>query len=130
MKHLEYFVDKICTIFTVPTNRDFKNENPVTFPQPVFHYFVGKVLKLDDKGILVQQWNGNKKLKSYFFFNHIVGICEEEVLDPKRPEDAKIIDEYKKVNENAIVEAKKQDKNVELDINSLINLSEKIGNQV
>ena len=101
MKNMAYFVDKICTIFTVPTNRDFKNENPATYPQPVFHYFVGKILNVDDEGIMVQQLlNGNKKLKSYFLFAHIIGICEEEVLDPKKPEDAKVIEDYKKINEN------------------------------
>lgn len=131
MKNMAYFVDKICTIFTVPTNRDFKNENPATYPQPVFHYFVGKILNVDDEGIMVQQLlNGNKKLKSYFLFAHIIGICEEEVLDPNKPEDAKVIEDYKKINESIMTETRKQDEKVELDINSLINLSEKISSQV
>lgn len=134
---LKYFLDKICTIFTIPTNRDFKTENPKTFPQPIFHYFVGKILEIDEKGVFIQQWNSNKKLKSYFFIDHIVGICEEEVLDPSSPEDAKLIEEYKKINEKAVTQAEKkhdelknqQDKlkkNPELDISSLINLSDKI----
>ena len=102
IRQLEYFLEKVCTIFTIPTNRDFKSENPTTFPQPVFHYFVGKVLEIDEKGVTLQQWNNNKKLRSYFFMQHVVGISEEEVLDPNRPEDAKVIEDFKKINENAI----------------------------
>jgi hypothetical protein len=136
-KHLDYFLNKICTIFTVPGNRDFKEENPSTYPQPLFHYFVGKILEIDEKGILIQQWNNSKKLKSYFFINHIISICEEEVLDPSSPEDAVIIEDYKKNNEKAIQmaeknheELKEQQKiikeNPNLDIESLMNISKKI----
>lgn len=141
IKQLEYFLEKVCTIFTIPTNRDFKSENPTTFPQPVFHYFVGKVLEIDEKGITLQQWNNNKKLRSYFFMQHVVGISEEEVLDPNRPEDAKVIEDFKKINENAISktekkydELKKQreiiNENPEIDIESLSKLSDKIKQQV
>lgn len=140
-KILDNFLDKICTIFTVTTNRDFKAENPTTYPQPIFHYFVGKVIEIDEKGILLQQWNNNKKLKSYFFIDHIVSICEEEILDPNRPEDAKLIEDYKKINEKAIEGAEKQHEklktqqkiikeNPNLDITSLMNISEKINKDV
>ena len=96
---LEYFLGKICTIFTTPTNRDFKSENPQTFPQPIFHYFVGKVVSISQKGILIEQWNNDKKLKTFFFANHIISISEEEILDPSNPKDLKLIEEYKQVNE-------------------------------
>ena len=136
-KQLELFLNKICTVFTIATNRDFKAENPSTYPQPIFHYFVGKVLEVDEKGLLLQQWNSNKKLKSYFFINHIIAICEEEILDPANPDDAKIIEEYKKINEKAVEGAEKKHKelkeqqkiireNPDLDIQSLMNLSKKI----
>jgi hypothetical protein len=135
-KQLEYFLGKVCTIFTIPINRDFKAENPTTYPQPVFHYFVGKVIEIDDKGVFLQQWNNNKKLRSYFFIEHIVGISEEEVLDPTRPDDAKVIQDFKKINEKAIdqtekkyEELKKQREtinNSEIDIDMLSKLSDKI----
>lgn len=136
-KNFEHFINKICTVFTIPVNRNFKEENPTTYPQPIFHYFVGKVLEIDEKGLLLQQWNNSKKLKSYFFIDHIVGICEEEILDPKRPEDAKVIEDYKKMNENAIQNAEKHHEelkeqqklikeNPNLDIESLMNMSKKI----
>lgn len=135
-KQLEYFLGKVCTIFTIPINRDFKAENPTTYPQPVFHYFVGKVIEIDEKGVFLQQWNNNKKLRSYFFIEHIVGISEEEVLDPTRPDDAKVIQDFKKINEKAIdqtekkyEELKKQREtinNAEIDIDMLSKLSDKI----
>jgi hypothetical protein len=136
IKQLEYFLGKVCTIFTIPINRDFKAENPTTYPQPVFHYFVGKVIEIDEKGVFLQQWNNNKKLRSYFFIEHIVGISEEEVLDPTRPDDAKVIQDFKKINEKAIdqtekkyEELKKQREtinNAEIDIDMLSKLSDKI----
>lgn len=132
---LEYFVGKICTVFTVPTNRDFKSENPQTFPQPVFHYFVGKVIEITQKGITIEQWNNDKKLRTFFFLNHIISISEEEILDPNNPKDLKIIEEYKNTNE---LSAKKANENLEslkkqreeirknpyIDIQNLSNLSD------
>lgn len=97
-KNLEYFLGRICTVFTVPTNRDFKSENPQTFPQPVFHYFVGRVLEINESGIFIEQWNNHKKLKTFFFIDHIVSISEEEILNPEDPKDREVIEEYKKAN--------------------------------
>ena len=102
---IEYFLDKVCTVFTVPTNRDFKSENPQTFPQPIFHYFVGKVIEVSPKGICLEQWNSEKKLRTFFFTSHIVSISEEEVLDPSNPNDLQTIEEYKKTNESSMKRA-------------------------
>lgn len=102
---LDYFLGRICTIFTVPTNRDFKSENPQTFPQPVFHYFVGRVVEVNQRGICIEQWNNAKKLRTFFFLDHVVSISEEEILDPSNPKDREIIEEYKKVNEDTVKKA-------------------------
>lgn len=102
---LDYFLGKVCTVFTVPTNRDFKSENPQTFPQPVFHYFVGKIIEINNKGIYLEQWNSDKKLRSFFFIDHVVSISEEEILDPSNPKDLQIIEEYKKTNESSFKKA-------------------------
>ena len=107
---LDYFIGRICTIFTVPTNRDFKSENPQTFPQPVFHYFVGRVIEISQKGIFIEQWNNKKKLRTFFFMDHVVSVSEEEVLDPSRPEDMELIEEYKKANQPIRDEAKAESK--------------------
>jgi len=98
---LEYFVGRVCTVFTVQTNRDFKSENPQTFPQPVFHYFVGKVLEVGQKGIVLEQWNSQKKLRTFFFMDHIVSISEEEILNPSDPKDKEVIDDYRKANDDS-----------------------------
>jgi hypothetical protein len=124
---LDYFVGKICTVFTVPTNRDFKEENPQTFPQPIFHYFVGKVIEINSKGICIEQWNNSKKLRTFFFADKIVSISEEEILDPSDPKDLKLIEEYKQINESTMkdvaeeVAKQKEDveKNPYIDINNL-----------
>lgn len=136
---LEHFVGKVCTVFTVPTNRDFKSENPSTFPQPIFHYFVGKVLEVDSRGILLEQWNNSKKLRTFFFIDHIISISEEEILDPSKEEDLKLIQEFKKVNTQSQQKAnenvetlKKQKEELKktngqfLDINSLSSLSKEM----
>ena len=130
-KGLDYFVGRICTVFTVPTNRDFKSENPQTFPQPVFHYFVGRVVEVTPKGICIEQWNSPKRLRTFFMMEHIVSISEEEILDPSNPKDREVIEEYKKVNE---ISARKANERVEtlksettkspyVDIDSLSSLS-------
>lgn len=120
---LDYFKNKICTVFTVPFNRDFKSENPKTFPQPMFHYFVGKVTDIDTKGIWLEQWNSKKKLMSFFFFDHIVSICEEEILNPNDPEDSKVINDYKKANEIAHKQ-EQEEENQYIDIDSLSKMTE------
>ena len=64
---IDYFVGKPCTIFTVQTNRNFKDENPATYPKQVIEYFVGIVESYDKNGILVK--NLNRNTKSFFFFH-------------------------------------------------------------
>lgn len=120
---LDYFKDKICTIFTIPTNRDFKSENPKTFPQPIFHYFVGRLVEIENKGIWIEQWNSKKKLRSFFFFDHIIGICEEEILNPNDPEDSKLINDYKKANEIAHKQEKEEESQY-IDIESLSKMTQ------
>lgn len=139
IKDLEYFQGRVCTIFTIPTNRDFKSENPNTFPQPVFHYFVGKILEINSHGVTLEQWNNNKKLRSFFFLQHIVGLSEEEILNPNDPKDAKEIDSYKELNKKAPEKAEKQLeklkeqreilKDQEINIGELSNLSDSMMNQ-
>ena len=57
---IQYFVGKICTIFTVPINREFNERQNVD-------YFVGRVDGFDDKGILMSHVISN--CKNYYFFN-------------------------------------------------------------
>lgn len=133
-KQLEYFLNKICTIFTVPINRDFKTENPATYPEPVLNYFIGKIINIDDNGVLIKQWNTKKGLRSYFFSKYIVAITEEEMLNATNPEDAKIIEEYKEIAKNDEINKKSIEEMVipdsqEINIDLLSNISEKIKNE-
>lgn len=99
IKNLEYFIGKPCTIFTHPINRNFKEENPNSFIEQPFHYFVGVIDQVDEHGILVTQiFTG---LKSYFFMNGLISISEESTLDPENEADAQIINEM--VEKNAEV---------------------------
>jgi len=83
---LQYFVGKFCTILTTPINRDFKEENPASFPKSVFHYFLGFVESIQPEYIIVSQ--PATGLKTVFFRSNIVGLAEEEVLDEPPPEAA------------------------------------------
>ena len=104
----------MCTIFTTPTNRNFKDENPKTFVEQSYFYFLGVIEAIDDDGILVTQ--NETGLKSYFFKHSIVGISEEEILYPENEKDAAIIEkmietneEIKKYTSNTLKEVVKPD---------------------
>lgn len=92
-KHLNYFKGKVCSIFTRPTNRNFREENPKTYMEQNVMYFVAVIEDVEDDGIFVTQVQTG--LKSYFFLENLVGICEEEVLDPSNEKDAKVISAVK-----------------------------------
>lgn len=95
MSNVEYFIGKVCTIFTTPINRNYKEENPTSYPQQLYTYFTGVVDGIDNNGIFLTQLQTG--LKSFFIWNHVIGIAEEEVLDPKNPKDAEIIEkQFKK----------------------------------
>ena len=89
---LQYFVGKLCTVFTAPMNRNFQAESPNTYPEAVYKYFMGVVESVGQTGLLLTQ--ATNGLKTYFFINNIVAIAEEEVLDPDNPEHAEIIRQF------------------------------------
>jgi hypothetical protein len=133
----EYFVGKVCTVFTTPINRNFKEENPNTYPKPMYQYFMGRVLVVEHNGILIEQViseNPNKKLRAYFRMEQIVGLAEEEELDMSNPADAAVINEIKSGNKQAIDKAQENieqleviKKNPFIDIDALSNMSNKFG---
>lgn len=99
-KHLQYFIGKVCTILTVPINRDYSIENPKTYIQTLIKYFTGIIENIDDYGVLIRQLDGD--LKSFFLLENIVGISEEKCLNPDEPEDKEIIESLKPVIANQI----------------------------
>ena len=83
---MQYFVGKICTIFTVPINREFNERQNVD-------YFVGRVDGFDDKGILMSHVISN--CKNYYFFNNVISIAEEQTVDSDDP----VVKEYESIKE-------------------------------
>ncbi len=83
MENLRYFIGKICTVFTVPFNRDFKAENPEMYPQQLINYFVGEVVSVDQLGIMLSQ--SGSGLRTFLFMHSIVGIAQEQEMDPVPP---------------------------------------------
>lgn len=81
MKNIEYFKGKVCTIFTTQINKDL-SEKEANF------YFLGIIEAVDNEGLLITQLSDN--LKSYFFKDKIIGICEEKVIPPDSDEGKKI----------------------------------------
>ena len=92
MKNLQYFVGKICTIFTTPINRDFKAENPAIYPQQLVDYFVGTVELVDEYGVMISHNN----LKTWISSKNLVGIAEEEKPVPVGKKEDEIMASYKK----------------------------------
>lgn len=70
-RSLDYFRNKIVTIFTSPINRNFTE-------QDVLEYFVGKITNIDDNGI----WYEHVKTKclNFIFFDKITSISEEKFV--------------------------------------------------
>ena len=110
--NIEYFKGKPCSIITITTNRNFKEENPETYLKQISNYYLGFVTEIDSKWLYLKQL-GNEQMTA-FNLEHIVGIEEEQMVDAESEEGKKVIDELKSIKENA---AKKM-KEKELEINS------------
>ena len=87
LEKLKYFIDKPITIFTVDVGRKFTEEQ-------FNDYFTGICKNIYTDGI--ETIHSITKCKNFFFFSNIVGICEEQQLDPENPEHQEIIKEIKR----------------------------------
>jgi len=85
-QELQYFKEKICTIIVPGINRAF-NE------QVSRQYFTGQVKEISADGIWVM--NVERKTMSFFNMVNVISICEEQWLDPNKPEHKEILQEYK-----------------------------------
>jgi cyclopropane fatty-acyl-phospholipid synthase-like methyltransferase len=86
LKSLEYFVKRVCTIFVTDMPKHFTH-------QQFNDYFVGLVESIDLDGVVtIHPVTG---CKNFFPYSHIVGISEEQMLDPSKPADAELIKEIK-----------------------------------
>lgn len=90
---LKYFVGKFCTIFTKSVQKQVSKEEEIL-------YFSGFVEEVNSSYVLISNVNNNSK--SIFNWSNIVGICEEEILNPEKEEDAEIINKIKENNSQNI----------------------------
>ena len=91
---LQYFVGRICTVFTGPINRDFDEVRSR-------EHFVVKVREIDIDGL----WGTHpyNDTVSFFPLSEIKLITEETVLDPNNPEHARMIQQYQDKTGETIV---------------------------
>ena len=86
-EYFKYFVGKAVTVTTVQINFRFKEE-------AMTDYFSGILEIIDEKGMwLLHSVTGSR---TFILYPHIVSVTEEQMLFEDNPEDAKIIEEYRK----------------------------------
>lgn len=85
------FIGKICTILTHPVaKRDFNDRQFADF-------FTGVVDEIEEDGIMTRHTLTG--CKNFYFFENIIGIMEEQVLNEDNPEHQKIIQQVKEKNQ-------------------------------
>lgn len=87
LKNYQSFLGKICTVSTVQINFRYKEE-------AMMAYFMGYVESIDSSGIMLV--HPQSKCKSFIALEYVVAVSEEQVLYENNPEDAKLIEEYRK----------------------------------
>lgn len=96
--NLNEFKGKVCSILTTPIQRKLNNK------EEEIQYFVGVIEEITKDGVFMTQIATG--LKGYFNLNNIIGIFEEEVLDPSILNDNKIVEEISEsTNENIDIDS-------------------------
>ena len=121
---LQYFVGKVCTVFTNPVNRNLPQESPQDYLQQVFGYFLGRVESVDEDGVLLSHVHNGQK--SFWTWHNLVGLAEEKELDEKK--DSRVIQQLK---ENQIVQPKEPPKSASpyIDANKMAEMVKKFNSQ-
>lgn len=78
---LNYFKGKVCTVL-IDQLAPFQDNMT---PEEATQTFTGVVNNIGGKGVCITDLT--TKTRNYFFYDHIVGLREEKVLDPDNPED-------------------------------------------
>lgn len=105
IEQLKTFINKPVTIFTENIGRNFQETQ-------YNDYFTGICTNVTFD--IIETIHPVTKCKNIFFIRNIVGICEEQQLDPKNPEHKKIIEE--------IYESKTVDKDLPLSNSATIDV--------
>jgi hypothetical protein len=98
--HLKQFIGKTVSVLTGQINRSFTEEQ-------WFDYFVGDVMAVDERGVLLAHPVTGKL--SFFYHQNVTALVEETKLDPDDPEHQKLIEKFKKEHEEkakAVAETK------------------------
>jgi len=85
IEHLQYFIGKVCSVFTPQVNRSFDELH-------AREHFVVRVQEITVDGI----WgvHPHSGMMTFFSMSHVLLITEEVELDPRNPEHAQMIKEY------------------------------------
>ena len=85
IEHLQYFVGKVCSVFTPQVNRSFDELH-------AREHFVIRVQEVTVDGL----WgtHPHSGMMTFFAMPHVLLITEEFELDPKNPEHIQMIKEY------------------------------------
>jgi hypothetical protein len=78
---MQYFLGKIVTILVRSTTLDFSWDDKSQYRHA--QYFTGRLEKIDNLGVWL--YDEQRKVKSYFFSQHIVGILEEQEVPQEHP---------------------------------------------
>ncbi len=119
VQSLQYFVGKVCSIFTLSSNRNNLPEEHAR------EYFVARISSIDHDGI----WgtHPSSHMASYFPLNYVTSIVEEMELNPDNPEHAAIISKYEKIKENVTEHPQTEQQFV--DVENLENLAKIVKEQ-
>ena len=87
IQNLQYFVGKVCSIFTSPVNRSFDELH-------AREHFVARIQEINADGL----WgtHPHSGMMSFFAMPHIMLIAEEVELNPNNPEHAQMLQEFEK----------------------------------
>jgi hypothetical protein len=115
---LKDLIGKPVTIFTENIGRNFNDSQ-------YNDYFTGILTSCDSD--ILETVHPITKCKNLFFIKKIIGICEEQSLDPNNPEHQKIINQMNGSNET--IEEKNQDlplsDSINIDVDMLNKLIDK-----
>jgi hypothetical protein len=82
---LNHFLGKVCTVLV---SRIASFQDNMT-PEVATQTFTGVVNNIESRGVCITDLT--TKTKNFFFIDHIVGLREEQILDPNDPNDQREI---------------------------------------
>lgn len=105
MDKLQYFIGKICTIYTQPSNRIFTDQQHA-------NSFCGVVSEVDEYGLWLEMLPDMKR-KAFYTAHNLIGIVEEQVVPITDEQETEIKQAFAK--EMASVQPPQQDDLISLD---------------